>query len=185
MSKSSSPIRAGAMVFAMAFVGLASTAGHTARFVNSFIAFEAPSGWTCSLEGPEDVAAWVCVDAAQAGTRDAIIVLTAKHRGDGDRLDLYQDHLSTPRAVSDSEGRPTGRMSRVKFVREDIIADHSWVHGRHYESEVPGYVTDYFATVKNDIAIVVTFSAHQSVFDLYYARFYPSMATIEARSPLP
>ena len=95
---------------------------------------------------------------------------------------LYEDHLSTPRPLTDRDGNPIGRSSRVEFVKSREIGGRTWIHSRHFESEVPGFYTDYFATGDQHIAILVTFSAHRSVFDKTFARFFPSMATIR---PLP
>ncbi len=82
----------------------------------------------------------------------------------------------------DSKGTPTGRSSTVEFVKRETIGDKVWVHGRQFESEVPNYYTDYFATVSDQIAILVTFSAYRDNFQTAFERFYPSMATIRAET---
>jgi hypothetical protein len=146
-------------------------------FQNSYISFELPPGWGCELEQTE----WVCTDRAESPQSSAIIILTAKERGTIDRLDLYEDELSRPRPLRDTNGNPTGRSSRVFFVRSEMISTRTWIHGRQFESEVPNYHTDYFATVDDQIAMLVTFSAHTSVFDRAFAQFYPSMASIQPK----
>jgi hypothetical protein len=147
-------------------------------FQNSYISFELPPGWRCELEQVE----WVCTDRAESPQSSAIIILTAKERGTIDRLDLYEDELSRPRPLRDTNGNPLGRSSRILFVRSEPISTRMWVHGRQFESEVPNYYTDYFATVDEQIAILVTFSAHTSVFDRAFAQFYPSMASIRPKT---
>jgi hypothetical protein len=149
-------------------------------FRSSYLSFELPPAWKCNLEGME----WVCEDASEGPQKTAIIILTAKERGNEDRLDLYEDHLSAAKPLMDSTGLPTGRSSTVQFVRRETIGDKTWVHSRQFESEVPNYYTDYFATVSDDIAILVTFSAYRLSFQVAFERFYPSMATIrpEVRS---
>jgi hypothetical protein len=165
-------VAAGLLSITTAFQASAET------FRNAYISFELPPGWTCHLEEKE----WVCVDEAEGNQRSAIIILTAKERGETDRFDLYEDHLSTPRPLISRDGNPIGRSSRVEFVRPEEIGGRMWIHGRHFESEVPGFYTEYFATVDERIAILVTLSAHRTVFDAAFARFYPTMATIQ---PLP
>jgi hypothetical protein len=145
-------------------------------FRNSYISFELPSGWTCALEETE----WVCSDEAEGKQRSAIIILTAKERGDADRFDLYEDHLSISRPLMDTTGLPTGRSSTVEFVKRETIAGRMWVHGRQFESEVPNFYTDYFATVDDRVAILVTFSAHRQFFQRTFDRFYPSIASIRS-----
>jgi hypothetical protein len=149
-------------------------------FRSSYLSFELPPAWKCTLEG----LAWVCEDTSEGDQKTAIIILTAKERGNEDRLDLYEDHLSAPKPLIDSRGLPTGRSSTIQFVRRETIGDKTWVHSRQFESEVPNYYTDYFATVGDDIAILVTFSAYRQTFQIAFERFYPSMATIrpEVRS---
>lgn len=149
---------------------------HSETFRNSYISFELPSGWSCALEETE----WVCSDETEGKQRTAIIILTAKERGDIDRFDLYEDHLSTSRPLMDSKGLPTGRSSTVEFVRRETIGGRLWIHGRQFESEVANFYTDYFATVDDRIAILVTFSAHRQFFQRAFDRFYPTMATIRS-----
>jgi hypothetical protein len=143
-------------------------------FHSSYLSFELPPGWTCNLEGVE----WVCEDQAEGKQKTAIIILTAKEEGSEDRLDLYEDHLSTPKPLMDAKGMSTGRSSTLEFVKRETIDDKVWVHGRQFESEVPNYYTDYFATVSDHIAMLVTFSAYRENFQTAFERFYPSMATI-------
>jgi hypothetical protein len=143
-------------------------------FRSSYLSFELPSAWKCNLEGTE----WVCEDTSEGAEKTAIIILTAKERGSEDRLDLYEDHLSVTKPLVGGKGVPTGRSSTVEFVRRETIGDRTWVHGRQFESEVPNYYTDYFATVGDQIALLVTFSAYRQSFQTAFERFYPSMATI-------
>jgi len=148
-------------------------------FRSSYLSFELPPAWKCNLEGLE----WVCEDTSEGSQKTAIIILTAKERGSEDRLDLYEDHLSAAKPLMDSRGLPTGRSSTVQFVRRETIGDKMWVHSRQFESEVPNYYTDYFATVGDDIAILVTFSAYRLSFQTAFERFYPSIATIRPEKP--
>jgi hypothetical protein len=158
------------------FLTLLAIDGRAEIFRNSYMSFELPANWECDLEVTE----WVCGDKNYGDKRSAIIIMTAKVVGPTDRLDLYEDHLSTPRPLVDRDGNSLGRSSRVEFVKQERINDVDWIHGRQFESEVPNYYTDYFVGIQEGIAILVTFSAHESVFDSAYAQFFPSMSTIRA-----
>lgn len=149
----------------------------TAAFENTYMTFDLPDGWTCQLEETEHI----CNDTAVSGPAPSIIIMAAKFKGEDDRLDRYEDHLSTPRPVMDRNGLPTGRSSRVIEVRTQDISGQSWVRARHFESELPEFYTDYLATVGERVAILVTFSAHRSVFQNALERFWPSMATIRPK----
>ncbi|NPU13075.1 hypothetical protein HL666_20095 [Bradyrhizobium sp. 83002] len=170
-------MRAASSIFIVCQLLLACVSdAHSETFRNSYISFELPSGWTCALEETE----WVCSDETEVKQRTAIIILTAKERGDIDRFDLYEDHLSTSRPLMDSNGLPTGRSSTVEFVKRETIGDRIWVRSRQFESEVPNFFTEYFATVDGRIAILVTFSAHRQYFSRAFDRVYPSIATIRS-----
>lgn len=157
----------------------AGRAAHASTFQNSYVEFELPDEWTCGLEETE----WVCSDEREGKRKAAIIILTAKFRGEEDRLDLYEDHLATTRPITDADGNPVGRSSRVEFVRREKIGERTWIHARHYESEVPSYFTDYLASTDDDVAVLVTFSSHRDFFDRAYDRFFPAIASIRPRKP--
>ena len=73
---------------------------------------------------------------------------------------------------------PTGRSSTLELVNRETIDGKVWVHGRQFEFMVPNYYADYFATVSEHIAVLVTFSAYRENFQIAFERFYRSMATI-------
>jgi hypothetical protein len=147
-------------------------------FHSSYLSFELPLGWKCNLEGVE----WVCGDQTEGKQKTAFIIVTAKEQGSEDRLDLYEDQLSTTKPLMDAKGMPTGRSSTLEFVKRETIGDKVWVHGRQFESEAPNYYTDYFATVSDHIAILVTFSAYRQNFQAAFDRFYPSIATLRPKT---
>ena len=52
-----------------------------------------------------------------------------------------------------------------------MIADLPWVDGMHDGSEVTGYFTRYMVTVREKVAVLVTFSAHKEHFSKYSEDF--------------
>ncbi|HMN68869.1 MAG TPA: hypothetical protein PKC28_10060, partial [Bdellovibrionales bacterium] len=99
----------------------------------------------------------------------AIIILTAKEAGPTDTLPAYMAHLQSPRTLSGRGGAPL--KSQIIHVKERMIANQLWVDGMHRGSEVGPYFTRYLATIKDRIAILVTFSAHNQHYTKYSADF--------------
>ncbi len=142
------------------------SAAQAKLFSNSYVSFELPPNWDCNREGTE----WLCVSVFEKSQqKEAIIVLTAKEVGPTDSLDQYTARLKEPRLLPVKSGTPTP--SKVLHVQQRTINNHNWIDGLHMGSEVSTYYTRYLATVKDRIAILVTFSAHRSNFSKYSADF--------------
>jgi hypothetical protein len=122
---------------------------------------ELPPGWSCTSEGTE----WVCRPGDPHLARRALVVLTAKVPGPNDTVNYYWDYLRTPRPAEfrgDGTERP---MSTVLDVRRETIAGRDWIRARHRDGLLPGWVSEYVATVNDDLAILLTFSAKDDSFE--------------------
>jgi hypothetical protein len=148
------------------------TAAHAKLFSNAYVSFELPPNWNCNLEGTE----WVCVNQFEQHSKEAIIILTAKEVGPTDTIAAYQAHLEAPRNVIGPDGKPT--MSKIISVKQRQIAGHLWVDGMHLGSEVGPYYTRYLATIKERIAILVTFSAHKLHYTKYSSDFLKAVESL-------
>ena len=125
------------------------------EFRSSYLRFELPDGWTCRLEVTE----FVCSPPLAAGEKaSSIMIFTAKEEGPDDSFTEYRKHL-------ESEGEKRGPGGVIKPPTIMRIGDTLWIDATISGSEIPNYYTRYLATVKNGIALLVTFSAHSSVFD--------------------
>ncbi|MBX3023239.1 MAG: hypothetical protein KF799_16310 [Bdellovibrionales bacterium] len=131
-----------------------------------------PPNWNCKLEGSE----WVCENDFAAKTKEAIIILTAKEVGATDTLPAYLAHLQSPRALPGRGGAPT--KSQIIHVKERMIGNHMWIDGMHLGSEIGPYFTRYLATIKDRIAILVTFSAHKEHYTKYSADFIKAVESL-------
>lgn len=129
-----------------------------AVYNNAYMSLRTPAGWVCRRDGLETS----CHPDAPAPRR-AIIIVGAKVVGPMDDHDQYRAHLRTPRTVDTGDG-PL-RDSIVRFVETRQIGGRDWVVGAHFESELPGYETWYVATAGARTALLVTYSAHQTVFE--------------------
>lgn len=162
-------------------------------FTNSYVSFTLPKSWDCYLENT----AWICryslpksCSSKQAmqkkqckdlkkKTKEAIIILTAKEKGASDSFGSYQTHLKTPRTIRTR--KKTKAKSKVIHVKNVKIGKgkHKWVDGFHLGSEIPYYYTRYLATIKGNIAVLVTFSAHKLHYSKYSKAFFAAIKSLE------
>lgn len=142
------------------------------RFRNAYVSFDLPPNWNCKLEGAE----WVCENDYSKKQKEAIIILTAKEVGPSDSLAAYTTALQTPRILPGKGGAPI--KSKVIHVQQRTIANQLWVDGMHEGSEVSAYFTRYMATIKDRIAILVTFSAHKEHFSKYANDFRQAIESL-------
>jgi hypothetical protein len=147
-------------------------------FSNSYVSFELPPNWECKL----DVTEWVCVSTYAKQSKEAIIILTAKEVGPTDSLEAYKAHLNTPRSLPDKTGKVV--MSKILYPsKERVISGQTWIDSTHLGSEIASYYTRYLATVKDRLAIIVTFSAHKDHYTKYSNDFLKAVESIRAVAP--
>lgn len=162
------------MIFRSALLAalLIANSAHAKRFRNAYISFELPPNWNCKLEGSE----WVCENDFSAKTKEAIIILSAKEVGPTDTLPAYLAHLQTPRTLQGRGGVVS--KSKIVHVKERMISNQMWIDGMHEGSEVGPYFTRYLATIKDRIAILVTFSAHKQHYTKYSGDFIKAVESL-------
>ncbi|MCB0421685.1 MAG: hypothetical protein KDD61_11860 [Bdellovibrionales bacterium] len=148
------------------------TTAEAKLFRNSYVSFELPSNWNCHLEGTE----WLCISKYAKKAKEAMIILTAKEVGPADNIASYMSYLKGARSIPGPNGQPIP--SKVIHVKERRIANHVWVDGMHTGSEVNAYYSRYLATVKDKIAILVTFSAHQKLYTKYSQDFLKAIQSL-------
>lgn len=141
-------------------------------FRNAYVAFELPSNWQCALEQTE----WVCRSENTNDSKEAIIILTAKETGPTDSFDLYQNYLNSPKTSTSKTGQLF--TSQVLHSKNVQIEGQKWIDGWHLSSEIPNYYTRYLATIKDKIAILVTFSAHKLYYTKYSQDFFNAIKSL-------
>lgn len=145
-------------------------------FRNAYISFEIPDNWKCQLEQTE----WVCrpdPDQYPKESKEAIVILTAKEVGPTDSIPLYENHLNNPILMTGRGGTPIP--SKVQYkAKKVLVNDQEWVDGLHLGSEVPNYFTRYYASIKDKIAILVTFSTHQSFYAKYSGDIFKAIQSM-------
>jgi hypothetical protein len=160
------------IIFIFAF--LTSLSSHAELFRSAYVSFELPQNWKCDLEGTE----WICTSKFAKETKEAIIVLTAKEVGPQDSLMAYEDELKNPRRLNNMTDGPLSKVVQAPKRRQ--IANHLWIDAIHLSSEVPNYYTRYVATIKDRLAITVTFSAFKTQYTKYSADFIKAIDSMRA-----
>ncbi|MFV3410024.1 hypothetical protein ACES2I_04925 [Bdellovibrio bacteriovorus] len=160
-------------LFASLAVILLSFSAHAKVFRNAYIAFEMPETWKCNLEQTE----WVCRSEQTKEAKEAIIILTAKEVGPTDTFALYESHLNSPISVALKGGGAAE--SKIVYKSKSVqINDQTWIDSLHLGSEVPNYFTRYLATIKDKIAILITFSAHKQYYTKYSQDFFKAVMSL-------
>lgn len=155
----------------LSLITLISLSAEAKIFRNAYIAFELPDTWKCNLEHTE----WVCRSESDKESKEAIIILTAKEAGPTDSFDSYSQHLALPQ----TSGPNKTVISKVVYPpKQNKINDQIWVDGLHVSSEVNNYYTRYLATIKDQIAILVTFSAHKNFYTKYSPDFIKAVQSL-------
>jgi hypothetical protein len=132
-------------------------------FQNSYVSFEVPDDWACVQEG----VAWTCTPVKQPEAKQAVIVMAAKVAGAEDTIPNFVNYLKQPRRITTKVGTPMP--SQVMYSQTRTLAGGTWVQAQHVSSEIQDYYTLYLATVKEQLAILVSFSAEKT----NYAKFNP------------
>ena len=148
-----------------------------------------PHKWTCDL----NQMVWVCrykvsnhckknshkkVCKRQIKkSKEAVIVFTAKEASEVDNLKTYFNVLREIRKVK----KKSGQTSQSKVIHTKIvnIKNHKWVDGMHLGSEISHYYTRYLATIKGNIAILVTFSSHKLFYTKYSNQFFRAINSLD------
>jgi len=142
-------------------------------FQNSYLSFEVPNNWTCAQEG----VAWICNPTDYDTSKEALIVLTAKVAGPSDNLAAFKMVLSKPKSITSKVGTPVA--SVVNSTRERELAGEKWIQAQHMGSELKDHSTLYLATVIQNLAILVSFTAQQDKIAQYNPIFDKAMKTLK------
>lgn len=113
-----------------------------------------PENYECTSETGRHV----CQPSGK--TKDSILSMVFKRSGPQDTVSQYSEFIKRPMSRVSPSGPPA--LSTVSFVRTIKIDGLEWVEAKHSESEVPNYMTYYWATVRPPVAMVVTYSVEKS-----------------------
>lgn len=159
------------------FIALLISPVQAKRYSNKFLQFELPLGWDCFLEGTE----YICQSSDKKRAKEAAIVFAAKPKSAEDSLANYQIYLKKPKSLQTKQGQFT---SDPKFTKSKMINKQLWIDALHMASEIPGFYTRYLATIKEDLAVAVTFSASKDHFKLYNPVFDKVIESLRVFRPV-
>lgn len=142
-------------------------------FQNSYVSFDVPDNWNCMQEG----VAWTCTPVDPIQSKEAVIVLAAKIAGPEDNLNNFQTFLKQPKKITTKVGTPMP--SQVMYAQARKLAGSDWVQAQHLGSEIQEYYTLYLATVKEQLAILVSFSAERNKYQVYNPIFDKAIKTLK------
>ncbi len=161
--------------------------GFGKSFKNSYIEFRMPDQWQCHLKER----AWLCRHRVSTSckknrssedckeqikkSREAVIVVAAKQKSSIDSLKAFSDHFGTAKPV-----KAPGRSSQSKVIHNKIVGIRQlkWVDGMHLSSELPHYYTRYLSTIKGDVAVLVSFTAHKKFYTKYSSDFFKGIKSL-------
>lgn len=141
------------------------------KFENLYLSFDLPDGWTCQRESTE----FVCRAPNPSNKNNvAMMIMTAKEPGPDDTLAAYMEHL---RNIAPAKGG-----SVFKAPVQVNLQGTLWVDATLLGSEVPNYYTRYMATVKDNVAVLYTFSVHKSRYQDFAGVSTLAVQTLKVKS---
>ena len=141
------------------------------------MSFDLPESWKCTLDGAE----FVCRPLGKGAEKEAIIVIAAKIPGKEDNLKAYYNYLKQPKKAHDPRG--LAFTSQVNVIKNKDIKGTTWVDAIHLSSELRDFYTRYLATVKEGLAILVTYSVAKSKNPLYASDLVKMVESVQVLKP--
>lgn len=145
-------------------------------FSNDYLSFQISDDWSCAQNGIN----YVCEPKDQTRKRYSIITVTAKHAGPMDTIESFESYLKKPR--SHQMGSNTPVMSQVMDVSKKEVQKWPWIYGLHMSSEIKDFYTIYLATIKNNVAIMVTLSSEKTQWESIKPSYDTLIGTIQLKN---
>lgn len=142
-------------IFASLALILISTYTYAKSVETPYLDVAVPDNYECVSE----TGRYVCQPSGLM-KKDTILTMVFKRSGPQDTVEQYSEFIKRPMSRVSTSGPPA--LSTVSFVRTIKIDGFDWVEAKHLESEVPNYVTYYWATVRSPVAMVITYSVEKS-----------------------
>lgn len=140
------------------------------KFENAYLSFNLPDGWSCQQEGTE----FVCRAPNPSNKNNiAIMIMAAKEPGPDDTLAAYMQHLS--------KIAPVKGATVVKAPAQVNLQGTVWIDATLLGSEIPNYYTRYLATVKDDLAVLYTFSVHRTSYQEFAGMSTLAVQTLKVK----
>ncbi|MEZ4814002.1 MAG: hypothetical protein R3A80_02200 [Bdellovibrionota bacterium] len=143
----------GTLFFVLSFVASAKT------FKSKFVSLELPPNWDCQQEELD----WVCQPENVNLRNEALVVVVTKAANpNDDSLAKYEEYLKSPKQMRDLVGN--SYTTDIKYTKQKKIGDQIWVDSLQIGSEVPGFVSRYVTSIKEQVAALISYHVAESVF---------------------
>lgn len=166
-------------LYLILIVSLFASTASAKLFSNSYISFQLPPNWSCKVAGTE----WVCRSSIAEQARQAIIVLTAKEVGPNDNFAYYNQYLKTSKTPKNKDGTVAAK-SKVIHLKTVQIKNHAWIDSLHLGSLLPKFYSRYLVTIKDKIAVLVTFSAKKEYYTRYSQHFFDAINSLKVTATM-
>jgi len=143
----------------VAFACVLSASASAKSFRSKFISMELPPNWDCQQEELD----WVCQPDNPNLRNEAIVVIVTKAvNPPDDTFDKYKEYLKQTKPMRDLLGK--GYTTQVKYVKDKKIRDQMWVDSLQIGPEIPGFISRYVASIKEQVAGLISYHVAESVF---------------------
>ncbi len=145
-------------------------------FRSNYVSFQLPDNWSCK----KDLATYVCQNKTDKNKKkEAVIIILAKEAGKEDGIKQYIERLKNP-----MKNNSIQKISTVEsFTDKKILKGHRWVDSLHYQGALPQHYTRYLVTVKQQLAILISFTAHKDYFVKYSEDFKKAINSLKLIAP--
>jgi len=143
------------LVFSFALV----CGGWGKTFRSKFITLDLPPNWDCQEEELD----WVCQPENPNLRNEALVVVVTKEaKPSDDNMQKYEEYLKSPKQMRDLVGNTY--MTDIKYTKKKLIRNWWWMDSLQMGSEVPGFVSRYVVSIKEQIAAMISYHVAESVF---------------------
>ncbi len=139
------------------FAVLSSASAKT--FKSKFVTLELPPNWDCQQEELD----WVCQPENVNLRNEALVVVVTKAANpNDDTLPKYEEYLKNPKQMRDLVGNTY--TTDIKYTKQKKIRDQIWIDSLQIGSEVPGFVSRYVTSIKEQVAALISYHVAETAF---------------------
>ncbi len=143
------------------------------QFNSAFLTFDLPKNWSCK----HIAGSWNCSNPNNSKTKGLIVVTTKKPKI-GSTMSSFKSKLLQPKKTTWNNKTI---LSEPQSAEELSIRGQKWIQATHLNGEIPNSTTKYLITIKNGLAILVTFTAQNQDYPKLSSSFLKSIESLRLR----
>lgn len=145
-------------------------------FISKFVTLELPPNWDCQQEELD----WVCQPENVNLRNEALVVVVTKAANPSDdTLAKYEEYLKNPKQMRDLVGNTY--TTDIKYTKQKKIRDQIWIDSLQIGSEVPGFISRYVTSIKEQVAALISYHVAESAFPKWAETLDKMIDTAELR----